>query len=273
MQTISGSTGSTISYRVEGSGPPLVLVHGAFSDHDTNWMFVAPALARHFTLYAIARRGRGRTDATSGHTLEDEARDVADVIRAIGEPVFLLGHSYGAHCALLAAAAEPARVRKLIVYEAPKPSLLRGEALAALEAFAAAGDWDQLAYRFFADTLQVPTSELDPLRASDLWPPIVADAPASLGDLRAIHAYKFDPARIAHLAMPVLLQIGSESPREFYLTDTIAATLPQAGIGVLSGQAHEGMTTAPEIYADAVTRFLRAGTVSGHTVASAAGHA
>ncbi len=70
--------------------------HGAFSDHRTNWEFVKPLFERQFTVCAIARRGRGETDATEGHSLEDESKDVVAVIQSVGEPVFLLGHSYGA---------------------------------------------------------------------------------------------------------------------------------------------------------------------------------
>ena len=68
--------------------------------------------------------------------------------------------------------------------------------------------------------------------------------------------YKFEAERYHTLDMPVLLQIGSESPRDLYVTDALAAVLPNASIGVLAGQAHEGMTTAPGTYAEAVTRFL-----------------
>ena len=39
---------------------------------------------------AIARRGRGETDATDGHSIDDEGRDVAAVIHAVGEPVRVL---------------------------------------------------------------------------------------------------------------------------------------------------------------------------------------
>jgi pimeloyl-ACP methyl ester carboxylesterase len=259
MKTIKGSSGATISYSVAGSGPPLVLVHGAFSDHETNWTFVAPLLQQRFTVHAMARRGRGATDATDGHTLEDEAQDVVDVVRSIGAPVSLLGHSYGAHCALVAAAEQPAWVEKLVLYEPAWPSAVRIDALAALETLAAADAWEQVAFAFFANLLHVPTEELDALRGSDLWPPIVADAPASLKDLRAIHAYQFAPARFARLDVPVLLQIGSESPRDLYVTDALAAVLPDACIDTLPGQAHEGMTTAPELYAETTTRFLLAG--------------
>jgi pimeloyl-ACP methyl ester carboxylesterase len=107
MHTINSDHGVTISYDKHGSGPPLVLVHGAFSDHKTNWEFVLPFFSQRFTVYAIARRGRGETDATKERRLEDEALDAAALIRSIGEPVFLLGHSYGAHVALGAASLVP----------------------------------------------------------------------------------------------------------------------------------------------------------------------
>ena len=258
MNTITATTGTTVSYSVDGSGPPLVLVHGGFSDHETNWTFVAPLFQQRFTVYAIARRGRGATDASDHHTVEDEARDVVEVIRTIGAPVHLLGHSYGAHCALLAAAQLSDRVEKLVLYEALWPDLLKPDALAALETLAAAGAWDQFAFAFFANTLHVPTDELDAVRASELWLPIVADAPATLRDLRALCAYRFDARQFAKLEIPVMLQIGSESPRDLYVTDALAAVLPDVRVDTLAGQAHEGMTTAPRLYAQATMRFLLA---------------
>jgi hypothetical protein len=40
------------------------------------------------------------------------------------------------------------------------------------------------------------------------------------------------------------------------VTDALAAMLPNARVEALSGQAHEGMTTAPEMYVEAVASFL-----------------
>jgi pimeloyl-ACP methyl ester carboxylesterase len=108
----------------------------------------------------------------------------------------------------------------------------------------------------FEDLLHVPVEELDVVRTSELWPPIVADARASLQDLRALKKYDFNPERYRQLRVPVLLQIGTESPRNLYATDALMAVLPDARIGELPGQAHEGMTTAPEMYAEAVLKFL-----------------
>lgn len=256
MNRITTPSGITVSYDKFGSGPPLVLVHGAFSDHDTNWEFVKPMFREQFTVYAIARRGRGETDATTGHDLEDEVEDVVAVLKAVGEPVFLLGHSYGGHCSLAAAVLAPESVRKLVVYEPVWPTAISREALEPLETLAAAGRWDDFAMTFFRDVLSVPVTVLEELRATELWPPTVADAPASLGDLRALSRCVFKPERFSGLELPVLLQIGSESPRDLYVTDALAAVLPNARIEELPGQAHEGMTTAPEMYARSVVDFL-----------------
>lgn len=255
MQYLTSPT-LTTSYDKYGSGPPLVLVHGAFSDHFTNWEFVKPLFEQQFTVYAIARRGRGKTDATQGHSLEDESIDIVSLIEAIDEPVFLLGHSYGAHVALAAAKKVPDRVLKLVLYEAPYTQIISKVALMRLEALAQANRWEDFAITFFRDILLVPIEELNELQATDLWSPIVADAKASLGDLRALVRYDFQADRFRELPIPVLLQVGSESPRPLYVTDAIAAVLPDVRIEQLPGQAHEGMTTAPELYAETVSHFL-----------------
>jgi len=61
---------------------------------------------------------------------------------------------------------------------------------------------------------------------------------------------------IQGLHFPVLLQVGTESPRDSFVTDALAPVFPDARIDALSGQAHEGMTMAPDQYAESVFRFL-----------------
>src|SRR5687768_15948837 len=202
MERLIMQNGRTVSNAQGGIGPLRVLAHGGCSDHHTNCEFVNVALRQTFTTCAIARRGRGETDATHGHSVEDEVDDLVALLGAVKEPVFLLGHSYGAHCALAAAHRLPGQVRKLMLYEPMRPGLIPGDVLARLEALASIGDWDDFAMTFFRDALHVPIEELDAVRASDLWPPIVADAPASLGDIRALTRYKFEAERYRTLDIP-----------------------------------------------------------------------
>lgn len=258
MSQITAPDGTRISFQESGYGTPLVLVHGSFSDHRTNWKLVEPIFRDRFTVYALDRRNRGRSSASYGHSLLDEAHDIVALLRHIGEPVFLVGHSYGAQCALNAARIAPECVRRLVLYEPPKPATLAPELLETLENVAAAGDWDQFASRVFRDGLSVPGAVLDEMRASDAWRAIVADAAATLGDLRALSRYGFAPAVYSGLFMPIALQVGTESPRHLYVTEALAEVLPSRTLQVLEGQAHEAMTTAPEMYAQAVLRFLRA---------------
>lgn len=100
MNRIISKDSTPIAYQQSGKGPPLVLVHGTTADH-TRWAPVLQPLEEHFTLYALDRRGRGESgDADAEHySIEREFDDVAAVVDSIGEPAYLLGHSYGALCA------------------------------------------------------------------------------------------------------------------------------------------------------------------------------
>lgn len=258
MEQVIGAGGATVSFDRYGSGPPLVLVHGGFSDHRSNWQEVSEALAARFTIYAVARRGRGKTSATRGHAVADEAVDVVAVLRSIGGPAALLGHSYGALCAVEAAALAPESISRLVLYEPPRPDVARPEQIARLRAHAERGDWDGLVRTFLLDLLQVPAAEVEALAASPGWAPWIADAPATQQDQDALIRHTVDPERYRRIAAPVLLLVGSASPRDLYLTDLLLGVLPSARVEVLEGQAHEGMTTGPDQFVAAVRRFLAA---------------
>jgi pimeloyl-ACP methyl ester carboxylesterase len=245
-----------ISYEQYGSGPPLVLVHGSFLDHETNWELIKPLIEEQFTVYAIARRGRGNTDATQGHSVEDESQDVAVLIESLDEAVFLLGHSYGGQVALGAAALVPGSIRKLVLYEPPWPHIIRRDTLNRLEELAQAENWDALATTFCREVIAMPEDELNHLRSSQLWPPMLTDTKATMEEIRALPRYDFDPNYFRDLSCPVLLQVGTESPRDLYVTDALAAVLPNVSVEALPGQAHEGMNTAPQMYAEVVSRFF-----------------
>ena len=56
------ANGIELNYDRTGSGEPLVLVHGGWSDRN-NWQLVVPGLAASFSVVAYDRRGHGLSAA------------------------------------------------------------------------------------------------------------------------------------------------------------------------------------------------------------------
>lgn len=257
MEKIKTPAGITVSYETYGTGPPLVLVHGSLNTHMTAWVLAGPLLEAQFTVYAMARRGRGETTATDGHSVEDEAGDLIALLDTIPEPVFLLGHSYGGHVALLAASMAPHKVRKLVVYEAPWPSGLSAGQLAHLQELAAEGDGDGVVHDFLRNTIQFPADILEMIRNSPRWQFLVADAQNSVREWPAMTGLDFQPERFAGLPMPVLLLTGGDSPRDLYTTDALSKVIPNARVTEFPGQGHVAHIFAPQDFVDTVSSFLK----------------
>ena len=66
MNHVRSKDGTTIAYERSGKGPALVLVDGALCSRTFGPSpKLAPLLARHFTVYAYDRRGRGQSGEDS----------------------------------------------------------------------------------------------------------------------------------------------------------------------------------------------------------------
>ncbi|GAB3748562.1 alpha/beta fold hydrolase [Microlunatus parietis] len=103
-------------YDVRGSGEPLVLLHGGFSDSrdfDDN----LARLADRFTVYRLDRRAHGRTPDVPGPvTLDQLADDAAAFLSdVVGGPAAVAGYSSGGVVALATALRRPDLVRRLIL--------------------------------------------------------------------------------------------------------------------------------------------------------------
>ena len=81
MQFFTASDGARIAYRDEGSGTPLVLLHGLMA-HGGFFREQAP-LASRFRLIAPDLRGHGASDAGKDATVERAAADVAELVEAL----------------------------------------------------------------------------------------------------------------------------------------------------------------------------------------------
>ena len=251
--------GTPIAYWRSGSGPPLVLVHGTTADH-TRWASVLPSHELQFMVYAMDRRGRGGSGEAAEYAIEREFEDVAAVVEAIGEPVSLLGHSYGAICALEASTLTD-KVRRLILYEPPAPTahpLYPPGVPDRIRALVDAGDSEAGLELFLREVVRVPEGDLAHYRALPVWKVRVELAPTIPRELAVDREYRFRPERFAAFAIPTLLLVGGDSPPAFReATDVIAGVLPDSRVVVMAGQRHVAMDTAPELFVAEVSRFLR----------------
>jgi pimeloyl-ACP methyl ester carboxylesterase len=258
-ESVTSNDGTPIAYWRSGQGPPLVLVHGTTADHG-RWAPVVPAFQQHFTVYAIDRRGRGGSGDPEDYAIRQEFEDVAAVVDSLGEPAFLLGHSYGALCALEAALLTR-NVRKLVLYEPPMDVTGYGiappEVIDRLEALLEAGDRDGVVASMLREVAGVPPEAVEYMRSLPAWQARVAAAHTIPRELRAPEAYRFDAERFGDLEVPTLLLIGSESPATFEEAEkAVAEALPNSRIIVMHGQGHVAMDTATALFTSEVIQFL-----------------
>ena len=110
---------------------------------------------------------------------------------------------------------------------------------------------------FFRDLLKTPNQELIALQAGPNWPTRLAAAHTILRELQSINHYVFAPQRFHALHNPVLLLLGGDSHARRYMTaERLQQSLPNSRIGILPGQQHSAMRTAPELFAHTVIEFL-----------------
>jgi len=245
MDTVTSADGTAIAYERTGEGPPLVLLHGTSRDR-SHWARSLPGLARHTTVYAVNRRGRGESGDADRYAIEREVEDVLAVIDAVGEPVHLLGHSYGAIIAL-EVAMRTDRLRGLILYEPP----------IAVGADRVPDDLGERLAAFLQEGPRYPPEVIAARRALPTWPDALALAHTLPRETQTVHRYALDPARVAAVKASTLLLLGSQSPSFFRAAiEALHATLPQSEMVVLPGQHHNAMEAAPELFVETVHRFV-----------------
>ena len=98
-----------IFHRDEGSGPPVVLVHGITEDHRA-WDELAAGLARDSRVIRVDLPGHGKSDGLSQYDVAALATPVAELIQRLGlERPRLIGHSLGGVVVTLLGAMVPCR--------------------------------------------------------------------------------------------------------------------------------------------------------------------
>src|SRR5215203_4413481 len=104
------------AFRISGSGPALLLLHGLACDSST-WRDVIPSLSEHFTVIAPDLLGHGESDKPDAdYSLGGYANGMRDLLTVLGiDKVTVVGHSFGGGVAMQFAYQFPERTERLVL--------------------------------------------------------------------------------------------------------------------------------------------------------------
>jgi pimeloyl-ACP methyl ester carboxylesterase len=246
---VVAANGLDVAYETHGSGPPLVMLHGATSIGREDFAAQIPLFSKAFQLVLPDARGHGGTrwDAAQGFRYDWLVDDVAAFTDALGLETFhLLGFSMGAMTALQFATALPERLRTLVVIgittqREPRASVAR--------------------------------RLMDPRRADvddPAWGAVLArrhDAGQGVGAWRTLlPAIAADvavqplltPAQLHAIDAPTLIVCGDRDP--FVPVGhawEVQRQLPDARLFVVPDTGHEVMVRRPGLFNEALSGFYR----------------
>jgi pimeloyl-ACP methyl ester carboxylesterase len=257
MKTVTSKDGTLIAYEQMGTGPALIMVDPAGGFHVARPMQdLVPLLATRFTVFTYDRRGRGDSTDTLPYATDREVDDIAALIEAAGEPVFLYGFSSGAVLALMAAARGLA-IKKIVLlepplerYEHPLPQSPLEKEVAEL----VATGQRRAAYEHFSAGIGVPAEIIASQRDVPYWPQLEAMAHTIVYDLTIIRS--LPTPQLSTITTPTLV-VDSAATGDFmhnWSTGT-AEALPNGKSLTLTGDWH---SVPVDILAPKMIEFLNA---------------
>ncbi|MFJ5277685.1 alpha/beta fold hydrolase [Streptomyces parvulus] len=213
-------------YETEGTGDPLVLLHGGFCTNET-WGAQRADLAAAHRVLLPERRAHGHTPDVAGPlTYQDMADDtVAFLETVVGGPAHLVGWSDGGVVALLVALARPDLVRRVVVVGATfRP---------AGESFAEPGMLDAMTpgspdMEFFREMYEPVSPD-----GAGHWPVVAA---------KVLDMWRTQPTltepELGRVTAPVLVVSGDDDLMTLEHTTALYRALPDARLAVLPGSSH-----------------------------------
>ena len=262
IATVTSADGTEIAYERSGSGPPLVLVHGAMFDRSI-WELgdVRSTFAEHTTVYAMDRRNHGDSESSGDFSPEAQIADVVAVVESIDDPVHVLGHSSGANYALWAAPRTD-NLRSVIPHEpaAPPDEDIRAvlkETMAKVMALLDEGQNEQALAMVVSEFARFAPDELDELCSSPVWDAHVDTFHRTLlPELNAAGEFEWgDLTPFEELSTPTLLPVGSESPHKG-MAERLHETMPNSRVATIEGHGHAAHLVVPDRYTDEVLSFI-----------------
>ena len=107
--------GGRLAYDVAGEGPLIVLAHGMGDNRAAYREVAAPLAGAGYRVASVDQRGHGESSiGWASYTRTDSAADLLAVVRHLGGPAVLVGHSFTGGSVTIAAAQEPESVSAIV---------------------------------------------------------------------------------------------------------------------------------------------------------------
>lgn len=246
----------TISYEEYGAGPVMVLLHGSPGSAQS-WARVGARLADRYRVIAPDLPGYGTTSPQAPEETPDvgHASELIEaIIRHVGPPVALAGHSYGGVVALAVALRSHVAVGALALFEpvALPMLLLAGEQEVFYSAQAVFDDYIARFAGGNARAIQLMVDFWFGAGAFDRLPESVTTAlmqgtAANIHDVRATLRERYAPEAFRRLTMPVVTIIGEQSPALTHqIGQVITAQAPSGSLLQIEKATHALTTTHVE---------------------------
>ena len=240
--------------------PPVVLLHGAGFDGESNFYRIIPALSARYRLIVPDHRAHGRSDRTRGRidieTFADDLDRLLDVLDVNQAVVF--GYSMGGMVALSFAARYPERVTSLVL------------GATAARAFEPArgplrlGMWFARGFTRLSITEQVlvnyhhllRTKAIDPAHGRWMWNTLMSRDAALYWETAAA-IWRFDGRQAAtRLRVPTLLFMATRDQVMLPGTQRALHDLLSNPYVVEIDAGHEAILTEAESFSTAITAFI-----------------
>lgn len=219
------SNGVPIAYTVDGSGEPVILVHGLGSSGDLNWRRpgTVDLLAQHFQVITFDLRGHGRsgkpdTEAAYGVQMVEDITRLLDHLHIAA--AHIVGYSLGGIVALDFVVLHPDRTKSLTL--GGMGCLLQGSALQAIWAHMASRRTNSMALC-----------------------------------MRSVSSLALTPAAIQSIRTPAAVLVGDRDPVERLYVGPLRKIRPDWPVKLIGGAGHINCIAKPQFREELESWLLR----------------
>ncbi len=253
--------GLWLSFVDRGSGAPIVLVPGNYSDFRI-WVNQVEPFSQRGRVVAYSRRynwPNSPPGTGADGSMPRQVDDLAALIRGVGAPAHIVGHSYGATIALFLALTHPEVIRTLVLAEPGVPPVL--ENVPGTEAdVKARQDFGALLAQAIAsgDAERVVKLLEDFIAPGDNLPPeihnmFVSNVPAAKVEGSA----RFTCQDARSITVPTLVVTGDRSPTFYrHMAEIVARCVTGGELARIPGASHPMQVMNPQAFNDAVLAFV-----------------